>query len=56
MAADPRITKAKKVLRDGLAKGKDAEGAAPNRATGTRSKYKCGFQAAQAALEVLNAK
>lgn len=56
MPTDPRITKAKKALRDGLAKGKQAEDEASNRATGTRAKYKQGFLAAEAALEQLNAK
>lgn len=56
MAVDPRITRAKKVLRDALADGDKHEAAAPNRATGTRARYKHGWQGALAALEVLEAK
>lgn len=52
---DPRITEAKKVLKDGLAEGERLERRAPNRATGTRAKYKSGLRAAEGALAVLSA-
>lgn len=51
---DPRITKAKKVLKAGLAEGERLERRAPNRATGTRAKYKAGLRAAEGALDVLS--
>jgi uncharacterized tellurite resistance protein B-like protein len=58
MAADkdPRVAKAKRVLKRALADGEKAEAEATNRATATRALYKCGFTGAKEALEVLNEK
>lgn len=52
---DPRITKAKKVLKDGLAKGNAARRSAPSRSTGQRQEFKAGHAAAVEALDVLSA-
>jgi hypothetical protein len=56
MATDKRITRAKKILKEGVERGARDELASPNRATGTRKRYKAGYEAAREALEVLNAK
>lgn len=53
---DPRVAKAKRVLKRSLAAGAEASGAAANRATGTRSEYKAGWLGAKEALEVLSEK
>lgn len=57
MPQDPRITKAKKVLRDGIKTGEELK-ADPKltRSTGTRQCYRAKAQAAERALEILNAK
>lgn len=56
MAVDPRLTKARKLLRSGIETGKQAEALASNRATGTRARYQHGYRAAVAALAALDAK
>lgn len=53
---DPRVAKAKRVLRRALAAGAQAEASAANRATGTRGAYKAGWLGAKEALEVLSEK
>lgn len=54
MAIDKRITRARKILRDGINRGRAEEAASPNRATGTRKRYKAGYEAALAAAEALD--
>lgn len=56
MDKDPRIAKAKRVLKRAIAAGEQAEAAAANRATGTRGQYKAGWLGAKEALEVLSEK
>lgn len=54
MAPDPRLGRAKKILRDGIVKGQIAERTASNRSTGTRGRYKCEALAAREAFAVLD--
>lgn len=57
MAQDPRITKAKKVLKDGVKVGNELRNdPALTRSTATRQQYKAKAEAAERALEILNAK
>lgn len=57
MPQDPRITKAKKVLKDGVKVGNELRNdPALTRSTATRQQYKAKAEAAERALEILNAK
>lgn len=53
---DPRIAKAKRVLKRSLTAGEEAGASASNRATGTRGQYKAGWLGAKEALEILSEK
>lgn len=53
---DPRVAKAKRLLKRALSAGEQAEAAAANRATGTRAAYKAGWIGAKEALAALNEK
>lgn len=55
MAVDPRITKAKKVLKHALETGEVQKEDADSRSTGLRHQFKTGWEGAQDALEVLSA-
>lgn len=57
MPQDPRITKAKKVLKDGVKVGNELRNdPALTRSTATRQQYKAKAEAAERALEILSAK
>lgn len=55
MATDRRVTKAKGLLKAGLAEGEEQRAKAPSRSTGLRRQFRAGHEAAVAALEALSA-
>lgn len=57
MPQDPKITKAKKVLKDGIKVGDELRAdPALTRSTATRQQYKAKAEAAERALAILNGK
>lgn len=57
MPQDPKVTKAKKVLREGVKVGNEIRNDPKlTRSTATRQQYKIKAEAAERALEILNGK